>query len=143
MLRAHGLEKAVATVVICHETHALQDQELQTVAIAKIKKLPLGPLMKRFIEAAKPSEDIHAALEKVLYIRNDLAHRISDMILDAMVEPAWTPRVTVDLEVACTAFAECRELLLPYVRRAEELLGVTEAHIAEVIRTSYQAVDDV
>lgn len=140
MLRAHGLEQSLATLMICHITFAPGDVSAREARIAKTKRLTLGPLIDQFVQAFSPDEKLIEELDNLLFFRNELAHRISETILYASREITWEERVIRELTDIQSFFDEVKPLLQPYVDSFQEKIGISEARILELAKTLYPGI---
>ena len=137
MLRAHGLERTLATLLICNLTLSQDKDGTQAADIAKVKRQPMGSLITRFIAEFSPSDELQERLSHLLALRNDLAHRISDTIIDSAVSMNWEGQVTSELASISEQFADFRPYLRPYMARAESAHGLNDEKIAKLIQEGY------
>ena len=129
MLAAHSLELRLAALLITRLVgDNLPIQQVQT-AQAKIEKLTMGQLIKRFLQEFKPSEDIKEELNHMLHLRNELAHRIAKLILHSAQAPNWEAQLNAELAELTTYFGETREALQPYINDWINKHGVSNAEL--------------
>ena len=140
MLRAHGIEKSLATWLIC-SAHARDMADSSKPTPASIKRLTLGTLVERFIAEAAPSRDLMLKLRELLDLRNNLAHRISDQLECAALQIDWHEHALVELNEAVERIAECRQSLLPHMEQARTLAGISEEEVVAEIRRRYPYVE--
>jgi hypothetical protein len=139
MLRAHGLERTLATLLICKATISNRQRAEQDAAIVRIKRLPLGLLIERFETEFSPSEELTEELSNLLYFRNELTHRISDTICNAAMKAHWHEKVTTELNEISGYFADCRPLLQPHMAACQAELGLTDERIEELVLATFPA----
>jgi len=114
MMAAHSLERRLAALLVTRAADRRSSKEIFHAEQAEIDHLPLGPLIKRFISDFQPEERLVEELDNMLYFRNDLAHRISDLILCAARQEQWEEKVFTELTDITEYFRETREMLEPY-----------------------------
>lgn len=140
MLRAHGLERSLATLLICHVTFAGDHKASLDFEINKIKRLPLGLLINKFLETFSASEDLIEELDNLLFFRNDLAHRISDTIIYAAMSVDWEKKVIAELVDIRSYFTDAEPLLQPYMEVFNQKLGVSDAKMQEIMNKLYPGI---
>jgi hypothetical protein len=114
MMAAHSLERRLAALLVTRAADRRSSKEVFRAEQAKIDHLPLGLLIKRFISEFQPEEQLVEELDNMLYFRNDLAHRISDLVLRAAQRAQWEEKVLTELTDITEYFRETREMLEPY-----------------------------
>ncbi|MDO9014738.1 MAG: hypothetical protein Q7U84_08190 [Polynucleobacter sp.] len=137
MLHAHGLERLLGTLLICRATFSLECKTTLDFRITKVKRLPLGKLIEEFVEAFSPGEELIEELGNLLFFRNELAHRVSDIIIDATTQSNWEEDVVKELEDIHSYFVDFKPLLQPYLNTFQAKVGVTEVQMLELIRKVY------
>lgn len=137
MLRAHGLERDIATLLICYTTFTPDEVAIREAQIARIKRLPLGPLIDKFVQAFQPTDDLIEELDNLLFFRNELTHRISEMILHAGHEVAWEERVLKELADIQSYFDEVTPFLRPYMDSFRDKIGIGEDRMRELVKKLY------
>lgn len=140
MLRAHSLERRLATLLICHATFAEDRKQSLESEINKIKRLPLGPLIEKFVETFPASEELVEELDHLLFFRNELAHRISDTIIYAAMQADWEQRVVTELADIRSYFIDAEPMLEPYMETFKQKLGVSKAKMYEIMLKVYPGI---
>lgn len=141
MLRAHGLERRLATLLICHEAFAGDRKSSLDSEINKIKRLPLGPLIDKFADTFSASEELIEELDNLLFFRNELAHRISDTIIYAAMKADWERRVITELSEIRSHFIDAEPMLEPYMEIFKQKLGVSDAKMHEIMLKVYPGIE--
>lgn len=136
MLRAHGIEKMLATWLICFACARSHESKWHEETVA-IKRLTLGKLIQRFQAESAVSESLSSELLSLLALRNDLAHRVSDLLADAALTERWEEQAFLELTAMNERLAVCRTSLLPFMAEARALAGLSEEQVAIVIRETY------
>ncbi len=149
MLRAHGLEMELASMLLCNATATSRGQvvgeRVTRLTKEQILRLPLGLLIKHFVAAFSVSEDIADELDNLLFFRNELAHRISRIILKGLSKQdhqGW-PQVIRELKDIASFFDDADELLAPYRRASAAALGLTEDELVEAAGRIYPGMANV
>jgi hypothetical protein len=96
--------------------------------------------VKRF----DPSDDLHEELDKMVFFRNELAHRISDAICRAATGSEWREKVTKEMVEIEKIFGETNILLDPYMERCHRITKTNDAdlkRIAELFYPGMQVAD--
>lgn len=140
MLRAHGLERRLATLLICHATLAGDRKASLDSEIDKIKKLPLGLLINKFAETFSPCEDLIEELDNLLFFRNELVHRISDTIIHAAMQVEWEKKVITELIEIRSYFSDAEPLLRPYMEVFNQSFGVSKEKKQEIMHKVYPGI---
>jgi hypothetical protein len=137
MLQAHGFERTLATLLICHATFSRDRRKPLDARIAGVKRLPLGPLIDEFVDAFSPDQNLIGELSNLLFFRNELAHRISDTILGAATQSDWEQQVVRELEEIRSYFVDVRPFLEAYMEAFRFKIGITEEQMLELARKVY------
>ena len=133
MMGAHRLEKKLSLLLVERATDTCPSSDLREQAIKAIDRLTLGPLIDRFLTEFAPSENLVEELDNMLYFRNKLTHRISDMVLNAANrQTQWTSRLVEEIENISTYFSETCALLEPYSKEWMDGKGITQERLDKV-----------
>ena len=137
MLNAHQLEKKLSSLLIAREAETSYNAEQHKQIFEEIDRLTLGSLVKRFLIEFSPSEEITEELDNMLYFRNELTHRISDMFLNANHHPQWESRLIEEIQNISTYFSETRALLDPYSKAYLDRAGLTPERLVTIGKALY------
>lgn len=137
MLDAHGLELRLATLLSVRIFFGGGPQDEQSKALTKIEQQPMGNLIRDFITHYRPSEALMEELDNMLYFRNELAHRISGMILLAAKNEDWETPLIKELTEMSEIFNDTQKLLEPFMAECRNKVGVPEETMRELGRRLY------
>ena len=99
MMGAHRLEKKLSLLLVQRAIDTCPSNDSLEQAIEAIYRLTLGPLINRFLTEFSASENLAEELDNMLFFRNELTHRISDMALNAADRHTqWTSRLIEEIE---------------------------------------------
>lgn len=132
MLSAHALERKVASLLVAK----LQEKRAKGVeldlAIEKINRLTFGPLIERFVAEFAVDDELQEELDNMLYFRNELTHRISDMVLRKGAKVDWQERLLKELVEIDSYFRETSGMLNKYVDQWLEGVGLSRRKLVEI-----------
>lgn len=137
MLDAHGLELRLATLLSVRIFFAGGPQDEQSKAFTRIEQQPMGGLIRDFITHYRPPEELMEELDNMLYFRNELAHRISRMILLAARKEGWETLLIKELTEMSEMFNDTQKLLEPFMAEYRSKVGVPEETMHELGRRLY------
>ncbi len=137
MLNAHGLELQLATLLSVRTIFAGGTKDERIRALARIEQQPMGNLIRDFIASYEPSEEIMEELDNMLYFRNELAHRVSRMILIAATKGDWKIPLIKELTEISEMFRDTGRLLEPFMEACRNQVGVPEEIMQELGRHLY------
>lgn len=143
LLSAHALERGVGSLLITNLGRSKLSGLALDEAIEKIKRLTLGPLIERFIQEFKVNDALEEELDNMLYFRNELAHRISDMVLTKAAERGWRRRLARELLEISSYFREAVNMLDEYVDAYLHSIGVPRERLMEIGCMLYPGIADV
>ena len=133
MMGAHRLEKKLSLLLVQRATDICPSGELRDQEIKAIDRLTLGPLINRFLTEFSASENLAEELDNMLFSRNELTHRISDMALNAADRHTqWTSRLIEEIENISTYFSETCALLEPYSKEWMDGKEITQERLDKV-----------
>lgn len=135
MISAHDLEMQLSAILMCH----LIGNEVDLTA-EQIKRMTLGQLVKKFTNELKPSNVLEEELENMVYFRNELAHRASEIIACAATHIEWHERAIAEFGEIESYFLEAKLLLLPYFEKCYEITKVSKERIYEIARSMYPGI---
>lgn len=115
MLSAHALERKLCTLLMTRCVEPKSDENHFDKQMAEIKRLPLGRLIERFIEGFSVEGELQEELDNMLYFRNELAHRIAEMLLRKALDPGWHNRLVTELLEIESCFRETNARLECYL----------------------------
>lgn len=137
MLGAHGLELRLATLLSVRVILTGGTKDEQSRALTRIEQQPMGRLIQDFIASCGPSEEIMEELDNMLYFRNELAHRVSRMILLAATNEDWEVPLIKELTEMSETFSDTEKLLEPFMAEYRNKVGVPEETMHELVRRLY------
>ena len=76
----------------------------------------------------------------MVFFRNELAHRIQEMIVRSTVEVSWTGRVIEELGTIESYFSDTAVLLKPYEDRVYSTLNVSKATLHSVAQRLFPGI---
>lgn len=140
MLDAHGLELRLATLLSVQIYLTGGSQDEQSKAVTRIEQQPMGSLIRNFITYYRPSDALMEELDNMLYFRNELVHRISNMILLAATKENWeTPLINELIEIS-EMFNNTQKLLEPFMAEYRSKVGMPEEAMLDLGRRLYPGV---
>ena len=134
MLAANSLESKLRIFLMCHSIEG--NYEIQK----PIHLMTFGALVKDFVEKYSPGSQIEEELDNMVFFRNELAHRIQEMIVRSTVEVSWTGRVIEELGTIESYFSDTAVLLKPYEDRVYSTLNVSKATLHSVAQRLYPGI---
>jgi len=141
MLSAHALELKLTTLLVLRlDAVDISERQLEAKT-AQIKRLPLGPLIKRFIAEYRVEDELCEELDNMLYFRNELAHRISDSVLGEALDPGLRYRLVTELLEIQSYFQEKSAMLKPYVDEWLHANGLTRQKLVSIGMTVYKGLE--
>lgn len=140
MLDAHGLELRLATLLSVRVILAGGTEDEQSRTLARIEQQPMGCLIRDFIATYEPSEEIMEELDNMLHFRNELAHRVSRMILFASTNKDWESHLITRLTEMSEMFSDTEKLIEPFMAEYRNKVGVPEATMHELAQRFYLGV---
>ena len=137
VLSAHLLEMRLALFLECHAVeHGYRAPH------DAIQKMTLGVLVNEFIDKYDPSETLVEELDNMVFFRNELAHRISNMIFRRAAGADWHERIIQELIHIDGFFRDTIALLSPYTDNCHRILGVTELQLRRIASRVYPGLAD-
>lgn len=140
MLDAHSLELTLCTLLFVRAAIQEHSESERQNDQSRLERLTLGELMREFNAAYSPSENIQEELDNMLYFRNELTHRISQMILLAATRCEWEARMIEELSEISQMFRETKALLEPFIEDCWKRLGCSDEKMREVMYRLYPGV---
>lgn len=138
LLTAHQLELRLVSLLQCHAVEHRYPAPLET-----IKKMTLGILVKTFIDNYDPPDQLVEELENTVFFRNELAHRVSDMIIWRAAEADWHDKVIQELIDMDAIFRDANELLNPYMEHSYRFLGLTKHRFRQIAQRACPGLESV
>jgi hypothetical protein len=133
MMRAHSLEMKLSTILM---GHSIKNKRIP--APMKIKQMTFGLLVKTFIQEFRPSDYLEEELDNMVYFRNELAHRISDIVFNAIGgKGEWHEKIIIELSEIESYFAETDELLSPYFQECYEITNTSKETLLNIAQAIY------
>ncbi len=137
LLTSHQVERRLALLVQCHAiSHGY------SVPLEAIKKMTLGMLAAEFIKKYDPSDSLVEELDAMVFFRNELAHRISDMIVCRAATKDWHDKIVRQLIDIDIDFRNTNRLLTPYIENCYHVLGVTEQQLGDIARRVFPGLEE-
>lgn len=127
MMSAHKLELKLLAIVSCYPERLPEKCTAESVG-----KMTFGALVNLFVKCFNPPEELIEELDNMIYFRNELAHRISNLIILRAKSYEWHEAVIKELGEIDSYFKETREMLSPYIKECHKKLNVTEEKINKI-----------
>jgi hypothetical protein len=136
LLTSHQLEMRLSMLLQCHAVE--HDYPAPQEAI---KKMTLGVLVNEFIEKYDPPDSLAEELDNMVFFRNELAHRISSMIVHRTAATDWHDKVMQDLIDIEVFLRDTNELLNPYIEHCYHVLGMTKHQVRRIAQRVYPGLE--
>lgn len=117
MMSAHAVERKLAAILLAHYTDTIAPGLTRDTSIQHLDRMTFGQLIKEFVATHGPSDDLAEELDNMLFLRNDLAHRIADTILRATMVREWEEGLITKLMEWDLMFRDASDLLKPFSDR--------------------------
>lgn len=127
MMNAHKLELQLLAIL------SFYSEKLPEKCTAEsMNKMTFGALVNLFAKCLNPPERLIDELDNMVYFRNELAHRISNLMILGAKSYEWHETVIAELNEIDSYFKETIEMLSPYIKECYKKMNLTEEKINEM-----------